>query len=150
MYFGVGGVPPDERRTGSAAHGMLRGLGRLARELFRAGEHGSTRSDACLLDAPEARPRGAPDRPRTGTVRPRATVLLKGARDRERAARRSCTTDRRAVRPTATPVGHRLFEQGRRMAAALLDAPHTTTVDEGERAVRAVAALAAAMEPEAT
>ncbi|GHJ41640.1 MarR family winged helix-turn-helix transcriptional regulator [Streptomyces sp. TS71-3] len=153
----AGSGPPDgEGRVERAAHGMLRDLGRLNRALFRAGEYGLTRSEVSLLDALEAAPLRVTElAARTGMVQPRVTVLLQKLADRELVARRRCTTDRRAVETALTPAGRLLLERGRRrMAAALLNALHTTTVDDCERAVRdarrAVATLVDAMEPEAT
>ncbi|WP_086725388.1 MarR family winged helix-turn-helix transcriptional regulator [Streptomyces carpinensis] len=153
---GVGGGLSDEQRIESAAHGLLRDLGRLTRALFRAGEFGLTRSEVSVLDALADAPLRVTElAARTGMVQPRVTVLLQKLEDRELVTRRRCATDRRAVETSLTPAGRRLLDQGRqRMAAALLSALHTTTVDDCERAVCAaresVATLAEAMEPEAT
>lgn len=146
----------DARRIEGAAHGMLRDLSRLSRALFRAGEYGLTRSEASLLDALEAGPlRVTEVAARTGMVQPQVTVLLQKLEDRGLVVRRRCTADRRAVETELTPAGRRLLAQGRqRMAAALLTALHSPTVDACERTVcdarQAVATLAEAMEPETT
>ncbi|CAK7284535.1 hypothetical protein SGPA1_30408 [Streptomyces misionensis JCM 4497] len=88
-------------------------------------------------------------------MQPRVTVLLQKLEDQGLVERRRSTADRRVVETTLTPGGRRLLEQARqRMAAALLDALHSPTVEECERTVyaarQAVATLAQAMEPEAT
>ncbi|TWV35917.1 MarR family transcriptional regulator [Streptomyces misionensis] len=145
-----------ERRIQSVAQGMLRDLARLTQALFRAGEYGLTRTEASLLAALETTPRRVTElAARTGMVQPRVTVLLQKLEDQGLVERRRCTTDRRAVETSLTPAGRRLLEQARqRMAAALLEALHSPTVEECERTVRAarqaVATLAEAMEPEAT
>ncbi|MET8613572.1 MarR family winged helix-turn-helix transcriptional regulator [Streptomyces misionensis] len=150
------GDPCAERRIQSAAQGLLRDLARLTLALFRAGEYGLTRTEASLLAALETTPRRVTElAARTGLVQPRVTVLLQKLEDQGLVERRRSTTDRRVVETTLTPGGRRLLEQARqRMAAALLDALHSPTVEECERTVyaarQAVATLAQAMEPETT
>ncbi len=153
---GVGGGLSDEQRIESAAHGLLRDLGRLTRALLRAGEFGLTRSEVSVLDALAAAPLRVTElAAHAGMVQPRVTALLQKLEDRELVTRRRCTTDRRAVETSLTPAGRLLLDQGRqRMATALLSALHTTPIDDCERVVcaaqKSVATLAEAMEPEAT
>jgi DNA-binding MarR family transcriptional regulator len=134
---------------------MLHDPARLARALFRAGEHGLTRRAASPLDALEAAPlRVTKLATHTGVAQPRGTVPLQKREDRELVARRRCTTDPRALETTLAPAVRRLLEQGRqRMPAAPPDTLHTTTVDTCERAVcaapRAVATLVETMDSEA-
>ncbi|GAA2912560.1 MarR family winged helix-turn-helix transcriptional regulator [Streptomyces mexicanus] len=148
----AGGGLSEEQRIETAAHGLLRDLGRLNRALFRAGDYGLTRSEVSVLDALAAAPLRVTElAARTGMVQPRVTVILQKLQERELVTRRRCTTDRRAVETSLTPAGRQLLDQGRqRMAAALLSALNTTPVEDHERVVRAarqsVALLAHAME----
>ncbi|MFF7330034.1 MarR family winged helix-turn-helix transcriptional regulator [Streptomyces sp. NPDC090306] len=143
----------DEQRIEDAARGLLSGIGRLTRSLFKAGDYGLTRSEVSVLDSLDAAPlRVTAVAARTGMVQPRVTMLLKKLEEAGLVERHRCTDDRRAVETTLTPAGRQLLERGRqRMAVALREALDST-IDDSERAVsdarEAVVKLANAMESE--
>jgi DNA-binding MarR family transcriptional regulator len=148
-------MPDVERveRIEQATRGLLGGIGRLSRTLFRAGEYGLPRSYASALDALEEAPRRVTDlAPFTGLTQPRVTVVLQELEERGLVQRQRCTEDRRVTRVFITPLGRELLEQARqRMLTALLGALHAN-VDDPEATViaasEAVCALVKALEPE--
>ncbi|MEU0744354.1 MarR family transcriptional regulator [Streptomyces sp. NPDC006134] len=130
--------PTDEQRIESAARGLLRGIGRLAQTLFRAGDFGLTRSQAAVLDALEDGPRRVTALAAyTGMAQPRVTVVLQSLEERGLASRERRASDRRVVEASLTPAGRDLLEQGRRRMAAALLRGLDAGVDDSERAVAA-------------
>ncbi|MFG2672142.1 MarR family winged helix-turn-helix transcriptional regulator [Streptomyces sp. NPDC048445] len=128
----------DEQRIESAARGLLRGIGRLAQTLFRAGEFELTRSQAAVLDALENRPlRVTALAAYTGMAQPRVTVVLQSLEERGLASRERCAPDRRVVEAALTPAGRALLEEGRRRMAAALLRGLDAGVEDSERAVAA-------------
>ncbi|TKA09550.1 MarR family winged helix-turn-helix transcriptional regulator [Actinacidiphila oryziradicis] len=143
---------PDVQRIDQATRGLLSGIGRLSRVLFRAGEYGVPRSYASALDALDEGPRRVTDLTGyTGLTQPRVTVVLQELEERGLVQRQRCAEDRRVIRASITPLGRELLEQARqRMAATLLEALHAN-LDDPEATVtaanKAVCALVKALEP---
>jgi DNA-binding MarR family transcriptional regulator len=143
----------DEQRIEAAARGLLSGIGRLTRALFKAGDYGLTRSEVSVLDALEEAPlRVTAIAARTGMVQPRVTVLLQKLEEHGLVTRQRCTDDRRGVETALTPAGRELLERGRQQMAVALREALDTGVEDSERAVKvardAVTTLANAMESE--
>ena len=144
---------PDGERIEQAARGLLGGIGRLSRALFRAGDFGVPRSYVSILEALEGGPRRVTDLPPySGLTQPRVTVVLQDLEGRGMVERRRLTEDRRVTRAHITPLGRELLEQARqRMAATLLEALHAN-VDDPEATVaaarEAVCTIVKALEPE--
>ncbi|MFG2137724.1 MarR family winged helix-turn-helix transcriptional regulator [Streptomyces sp. NPDC048650] len=143
----------DEQRIEAAARGLLRGIGKLSRTLFRAGGFGLPRGHVSVLDALADRSRRVTELAAcTGLTQPRVTVVLQELEGRGLVERTRCARDRRAVETSLTPAGHELLERARqRMATALLeglrahvDDPHRTAGEARD----AVAVLLNAIEPE--
>lgn len=145
----------DEQRIEQAARGLLSGIGRLSRLLFRTGDFGLPRSSATALDALEEGPRRVTElTSHTGLTQPRVTTVLKELEAQGLVERRTCADDRRATEAHLTPLGRELLEQGRRrMAAALLRGLHAHA-DDPEHTVavarEAVHTLLTSLEPEAS
>jgi DNA-binding MarR family transcriptional regulator len=145
--------PTDEQRIECAARGLLRGIGRLAQALFRAGEFGLTRSQAAVLAALEDGPRRVTAlAAHTGMVQPRVTVVLQSLEERGLAVRERRAADRRVVEASLTPAGQDLLDAGRRRMAAALLRGLDAGVEDSERAVgaarNALTTLLHAIEPE--
>ncbi|WP_369205621.1 MarR family winged helix-turn-helix transcriptional regulator [Streptomyces sp. PU-14G] len=145
----------DEQRIEQAARGLLSGIGRLSRLLFRTGDFGLPRSSATALDALEEGPRRVSElTSHTGLTQPRVTTVLKELETRGLVERRSCARDGRATEAHLTPLGRELLERGRRrMAAALLEGLHAHA-DDPEHTVavarEAVCTLLTSLESEAS
>ncbi|MFJ6747291.1 MarR family winged helix-turn-helix transcriptional regulator [Streptomyces sp. NPDC091266] len=145
--------PSDEQGLEAAARGLLRGIGKLSRALFRAGEFGLPRGHVSVLDALADHSRRVTElAARTQLTQPRVTVVLQELEGRGLVERARCARDRRAVETSLTPAGRELLERARqRMAAALLEGLRAH-VDDPEhtagQARDAVSTLLNAIEPE--
>jgi len=148
----------DEQRIVDAARGLMSGLSRLSRTMYRRGEFTLSRSHTATLDALLDQPRRVTDLAAfTGLTQPRMTVLLQELEERGLVERRRCTEDRRSTKAHLTDAGREMLDEGRhRMASALLAAlqahPEATLdPDFAEHAVTsartAVCALLDALEP---
>ncbi|MBP0461539.1 MarR family winged helix-turn-helix transcriptional regulator [Streptomyces montanisoli] len=131
---------PEEQRVLDAARGLLRDIGRLSYDLYRAGEFGLSRSHTSVLDALETRSRRVTELAAfTGLTQPRVTVVLQELAERGLAERVRCATDRRAVDASITPAGRQYLEDARRRMAAAIHSGLTSPATPAEDPERTVA-----------